>query len=628
MKKIFPILIISILVLSGLSAATPIKNTKKQSISETIHFSEPTLQEKDKYLSLNLPEATAYSCKKDNPTLPIVTKVYTFPFGTKINTVDVSFSEIREQEITKPIIPSPEFHIYSTGYITQTHNDQENTLTYTNLNIYPEKQWGYRTGAGLQKNDHVIYVTVHLYPTQYYPQKNMVSSAKTASIDIQYTLPENPIIFDEVYDLLIISPETFETALQPLIDHKNSIGIKTILTTLDNIPAVGVDEQESIKYYIKDAIETWDITNVLLVGAGVEDAELFPVRNAWLPSPPHEDYFPSDLYFADIYNATGGFCSWDNDGDGRYAEYQDDLPYIDVYPDVHLGKLPCNNVAEVNTIVDKIINYKAHNKMTKKIVLIGGDAVPGDPEGIYEDEYAHEKVMEKLPGYTPIKLWGSIGELTKSNIGKGFREMVDFVDFSGHGSPLSWATHPPEDETTWIPPQTIISPYDSFLYFDIDLYRLTNTKKLPVVVFTACSNNKYTESPDCIGWKMISKNNGGAIATFAEAGIGYGPDGTDFVERAIGWMEVKVFEELYTTKNLGQVWSNCISSYFNTFELELNSEDYQTMLEFSMFGDPTLTIEDGDEPQSYSINLPFFLQILERLIDYLPFLKQIFSLLA
>ena len=144
--------------------------------------------------------------------------------------------------------------------------------------------------------------------------------------------------------------------------------------------------------------------------------------------------------------------------------------------------------------------------MTEKIVLIGGDAVPGDLEGIYEDEYAHEKVMEKLPGYTPTKLWGSTGQLTKNNIGNGFRDNVDFVDFSGHGSSLSWATHPPEDETTWIPSSTIMSPYDSFLYFDIDLYRLTNAKKLPVVVFTACSNNKYTETPKCLAKTMEAES--------------------------------------------------------------------------------------------------------------------------
>ena len=134
--------------------------------------------------------------------------------------------------------------------------------------------------------EHVIYLTIHLYPLQYHPKLNIVSFSQKVTIDIAYTLPEKPVIFQEVYDLLIIAPATFETALQPLVDHKNSIGIETILTTLDDIPSVGVDEQESIKYYIKDAIENWDITYVLLVGAGVEDEELFPVRNVWLPSPP------------------------------------------------------------------------------------------------------------------------------------------------------------------------------------------------------------------------------------------------------------------------------------------------------------------------------------------------------
>ena len=596
MKKILPIIVIGILVLSGLGAATITEDNQEEYISETILLSEPTVQEKEDYVSLELPEATAQSWEKDKPTLPVVTKVYTFPFGTRIDTVEVTFSDVIEQEIAKPIMPSPELHIYSTEYISSTNREHEKILTYSDLPAYPDTQWGYRTGAGLQDEEHVIYLTVHLYPTQYHPQTNKLYSSKKATIDITYTPPENPVIFKEVYDLLIITPKAFETALQPLIDHKNSIGIETTLTTLEDIPSTGVDEQESIKYYIKDAIETWGITYVLLVGAGVKGKEIFPVRYAWVPSGGNEQYFPSDLYFADIYNETMEFSNWDKDGDGRFAEYPADIPNVDVFPDVYLGKLPCNDAGEVSDVVNKIINYKAHNKMTNKILQLGGDSVPGD--SIYEGEYANEKVLEKLPGYTSTQLWGSNGQLTKQNIAKGFKSNVDFVDISGHGSYASWATHPPNDESIWIPEKTLISPYAGFLYYEYDLYRINNAQKLPVVVFTACSNNKYTESATSIGWTTVSKANGGGIASFAESGMGHGPGGTAFVQHNIGWMEVKIFEELYNTKILGQAWANSVTEYYYTFESGLNLADYKTMLEFSMFGDPTLSIEDGDDPES------------------------------
>ena len=624
MKKIIiPISIVGILVLSGLGAVAVTESEKEEFISETIFFSQPMVNEKTDYVSIEITEATSASWETDKPKLPMVTKVYTFPFGTHVDNVEISFSDVIEQKISKPIEPAPESQIVSI-YASNKIEKQE-TLTYSDIDVYPDHRFSYKMGAGLKDEEHVIYLAVHFCPILYIPNENTIYYSTSATVDVTYTLPENPFIFLDEYDLLIIAPAEFESALQPLVDHKNSLDppVDTILVTLDEIPSVGVDEQESIKYYIKDAIESWGITYVLLVGAGVEDEELFPVRNVWLPSPPYEEYFPSDLYYADVYNATGGFSDWDYDGDEKYAEYPTDMPNVDVCPDVYLGKLPCNDVSEVNTMVDKIINYKAHNKMTNKILQVGGDTFPGSSQ--YEGEYANEKVLEKLPGYSTTRLWGTNGELTKSNIGKGFRSNVDFADFSGHGSWAGWSTHPPDDAETWIPPETTISPYNSFSYVDVDLYRLTNAKKLPVIMLNACSNNKYTEDPNCLGWKMLSKKNGGGIATFAASGIGYGVPG-DETARRFGWMEVKTFEELYNNKILGQVWGNCITDYYNTFEFYLGDIDWRTMIEFSMFGDPTLVIEDGDDPESVSMDIPLFLRFLQQHPHMFPILRQLLGL--
>jgi hypothetical protein len=334
----------------------------------------------------------------------------------------------------------------------------------------------------------------------------------------------------------------------------------------------------------------------------------------------YEDYFPSDLYYADIYNSTGGFSNWDVDLDGKYAEYPTDMDNIDVIPDLHLGKLPANNAEEVTWVVNKIIKYKAHNKMTKKILQCGGDTFTGD--SIYEGEYANTKVMEKLPGYKTTRLWGShpnpdydTKALTKLNIKRGFKNCVDFVDMSGHGNWALWGTHPPNDEDTWIPPETIISKYDGFLYTDFDLYIVNNGEKLPVCVYNSCSNNKYSEKPDCFGWATVRKEKGGGIADYAASGIGYGAQGTDETKRVMGWMEVRVFDELVTNKILGQCWTNCVAGYHNTFQSGFQMSDWKTMLEFSMFGDPTLVIEDGDNPKSIPVNIPLNIPLVNRLTE-------------
>jgi len=582
MEKFLPLLAVGILVLSGLGAVAIPGDLVQNKVTETINISRPILIEEEKYVKIDLLESDLNLIESGKPMLPKITKTYTFPFGTKITDVQVTFSEQIVETISKPVVPSAEAVVVSTIHTQKT--ETEKTVSYSEIGTYPENRYIFRKGAGLQDGEHVIFLTVNIFPIQYTPATNTICFSKTADVNIKYEMPAEPVTFANDYDLLIITPAQFEDELQPLVDYKNDDGTDTVLVTLDEIPDTGVDEQESIKYYIKDAIEEMGITYLLLVGAGVEGNELFPVRNAYIPSGDYEKYFPSDLYYADIYDGEGGFSSWDSDGDGKYAEVSgpfNDIADMDMYPDVYLGKLPCNNEAEVTTIVDKIIKYEEHNMMTNK----------GDPQDVNEGEFANTKVLEKLPGYTSIKLWASETQgadpLTKQNIADGFNGNVDFVDFSGHGSYASWATHAlddgdPETEVPWIPPKTIISPYTGWLYVDYDLFLVSNTEKHPVVIFNACSCNKYSESDTCIGWKTIRGNSGG-IASFGASGIGYGSHGTAEVERVWGWMEVHIFESLYNDKELGQVWANVINGYINSFiEDEWGGTDYKTRCQCSV----------------------------------------------
>jgi hypothetical protein len=639
MKKILSILVIGLFVLSGVGAiATPIEQNQKN-MTATINISKPIFNEKQDYIEINLLESDSNLIQSGKPLLPKITKVYTLPFGTKITDVKVTFSEEIQETVTKLVEPSPEALIVSSVYKSKTNNGK--IVNYDDIKTYPETRYSFRTGAGLQNSEHVIFLAVNIYPVQYTPSTNTVIYSKTATIDIDYSVPANPIKFGNEYNFLIITPSQFKDELQPLVDYKNGDGTSTMIVTLDEIPDTGVDKQESIKYYVKYAIETWGITYLLLVGAGVEDSELFPVRNAYIPSGNYEQYFPSDLYYADIYDSNGDFSTWDNDGDGKYAEViglSNDIPAMDMYPDVYLGKLPCNNEAEVTTIVDKIINYEEHNKMLNKIVQLGGDTfspIDGDKSGINEGEYVNSEVIKKLPGYESIKLWGSNNELTKNNIASEFKNGADFFDFSGHGSWASWATHPPgldpDGDAVWIPAKTVVppSPYTGWLYVDFDIFMLNNGYKLPVVILNACSCNKYSESPTCVGYKVLSKENGGGIASYAASGIGYGSYGTDESERLWGWMEIHIFEGLYKNKILGVVWANAINGYINSFidDEYWDDADYKTIVEMAMFGDPTLAIEDGKDPKSHSIdykleNYP----LLEKIMDKLPRLQTLLKI--
>jgi len=635
MRKILPILVVSILILSGLGAAALSGSEKEQIKKETVTFSRPVIEEKGQYITIDLKDATANLMEPGKPMIPKYTKIFTFPFGTKIKNVDVTLSGESQIEVTKLVTPAPERQIVSTLNILKNKNTKNKVVSYSDIEIYPTQRYSYRAGAGIENGEHVIFLTVNINPIRYKPSENLVYYSNDATIKVVYEPPEKTINFPDKYDFLIITPSDFKSAIQPLADYKNEKNVKTIISTLDEIPDVGVDKQESIKYYIKDAIENWGVKYVLIVGAGVEENEIFPVRYASIPSGQYEDSFPSDLYYADIYNSQGGFSSWDADNDGKYAEIKgvnNDLSALDMYPDVYIARIPANTPSELTLVVDKILNYYKHNKMLNTIVQIGGDTFPGDPEEINEGEFANSVVLNNLPGYISTKLWASEGGLTKGSIAAAFKAGVDFADFSGHGSPVSWATHPPEDDSIWLPEKTLISPYNGFLYLDFDLYNVNNGYKLPAVVFNACSTSKFSYSDSCLSYKVLKKPNGGGIASFGASGIGYGSYGTHEVERVWGWMEVHLFKEMYNIKILGNSWANAINLYINSYSSseDWGESDYKTVLEVSLFGDPTLAIQDGEDPKTRyvpTIEEPVIKQVLEKLLNYFPQLERILKII-
>jgi hypothetical protein len=124
----------------------------------------------------------------------------------------------------------------------------------------------------------------------------------------------------------------------------------------------------------------------------------------------------------------------------------------------------------------------------------------------------------------------------------------------------------------------------------------------------------------------LKQPNGGAIIAFGASGIGFGGQGTDEVKRNFGWMEVNTHEQIYTVKNLGQVWTNCITNYFNEHSPSLKKEDYKTLVEYSMFGDPTINAVNGDEPRLRDYSSDNF-SIFEGFCNYFPMIFRLFEIL-
>jgi hypothetical protein len=599
MKKFTPLCIIGIVVLSGLGAvAQPVaENTFEKG---TLHFSEPIVQNENNYLSVSLNEANSFLMKQNKPLLPSYTETYTFPFGTTIQSVTVTPHNIQMQTLTKDIEPTPQVEV-----VGQTSAaTKENPINY-GVDPYPSSWFDYRVGAGLYDGELRIIVNVDIYPVKYHPQGKILEWAQQADIVIQYTSSPQQTSSREDYQFVAIGPTEYSSQISPLITHKIDRGVTSKFVSLDDIyagtyfPVTGRDGQEKIKYFIKDAIENWLTVYVLIVGG----SNKVPVRetHVYIADDPlyGDEEFVSDLYYADIYNGTGGFCSWDSNGNNIFGEYhwQGQTDAVDLHPDVYLARLPATSGSQVTACVNKIKTYETtpgyQQTWFTNFVVVGGDSFE-DSNAVDEGEYANQKAIDVMTGFAPNKQWVTNGKLTGwvptgvANIKSAINTGCGFVDFSGHGNTNVWATHPHDDFATWVPTPTmgIISS---------DIQTLSNGDKLPIVTVEACSTAKFASNPNCFNWAFLYNSNGGAIGTFGCMGIGYGYPGTSVITAYSGKIGLDTYKayKLDQSQTFGEMWSKALNRYIKS---NMDDVDHKTVEEWAPFGDPSLAIGEQSQP--------------------------------
>jgi len=163
MKKIIPIMLIGVLVLSGLGAVA-VPETKENTFitliekTEIIPLSSPILIENDKYLSVELSEATSFLMNAGEPVLPKIAKFYILPVGSNIKDVSVEFSNVNKQMISKEIRPAPEPIIEGKDIKKAEVKSEE---IYSSSVVYPTNLYDYRIASGRYENEHVMFLIFH-----------------------------------------------------------------------------------------------------------------------------------------------------------------------------------------------------------------------------------------------------------------------------------------------------------------------------------------------------------------------------------------------------------------------------------------------------------------------------------
>ncbi len=580
------------LVLNG-NVVTPIDVGEIRCINSVFYFNKPCIVYRDGLSSITLDDANSYLIQPGYPLLPCDVEVFRLPFGSRVYSIDVEVSDVYEESLSGIVEPSPT--PYQLGLKTNGYRG----LNYSFI-IYPREWFSYRLGSGIYRGERTVFVNIELYPVRYNLVENKVIVARSMSITIKYTtIPSAPI--DKEYQLLVISPGEFAGDIQPLVDHKIKRNISTKLVLLDEIyngvyfPVEGGDDAEKIKYFIRNAVENWGTTFVLLVGG----IEWIPSRETHIVvSSSDQEVFVSDLYYADIYNASGGFSSWDTNNNSVFAEYNwfNHSDELDLYPDVYLGRLACVNRDEVRGVVGKIIEYEDNKAYTQdwftRLIVVGGDSFPDDSSGINEGEFVNEAVIKIMDGFIPDKIWDSNGRLSGyspsgvSEITTAFEKGAGFVDFSGHGAPSVYATHR-HNSSVWIPTPT----GGLYSYQVLDFH---NHGMYPIVITGACSVGKYSEDYECFSWSFVSNPYGGGIASMGATALGYAYVGRYVTYGLIEGMTTSMFKAYKRgALTFGEIWVDGLNLYLRR---HLTAGDYKTILEWQPFGDPSLAVSEKSNP--------------------------------
>lgn len=623
MVGIIVVLFVGTSTLAGIHTPVFQNEGELQKIATTLSFETPTLriEENAMYSVVKAEADMAYLMHEGAPVLPYRTEVLTFPAGTKIQQVRATTSPVHTMHLEKPLQHAPESLAYDAAHHRMT--TAERTL-HREGELYPSDWISYHVGAGIRDGKHVIILSIQVYPVRYMPVSQELYHVSEINVTVAYELPSQPLFVTDAYDMIIIAPSEFSDALQPLLDHKEQHGIATRLVTLDEIyggtvfEVQGRDDAEKVKYFIKSAVEEWGIHYVMLVGGrqrGFATQWWCPVRYTNLDAGDGDKQFLSDLYFSDIYKYDNGelvFEDWDSNGNGIFGEWNwRGRDILDMYPDVYIGRLACRTLQELQIVVEKILTYEttAHEgSWSKNYVGIGGDTFPGDQW--YDGEESISKVMEYLDplGYQFIPLFTSDNTLSSGNdILTAINEGCGLLQFEGHGTPTSWATHKPQSEE-----------WDVYIN-EIQFMRLKNTGMYPVCIVGGCSNSKFDitlfklldlrnlsaiiehgeAGPESFSWWLASKKDGGSIATIGCTSYGYGKPGDadhdgifDGIQYRGGFIDIEFFR-VYAQEGkdiVGEAHAEAITNYLTKFPPMSNLIDGKTVEEWCLFGDPSLKI--------------------------------------
>ncbi len=375
-------------------------------------------------------------------------------------------------------------------------------------------------------------------------------------------------------DYIIITHADFLNTIQPLAAYRASQGFRVRVVDVQDIYDEfngGVFDPQAIQSFLSYAYLHWAApvpVFVLLVGDGHMDFK--------------NNYGNSGSFYIPPY--LGEFDPWigETASDNRYVTVRGD----DILPDMYIGRLPVNSVAETSAMVTKILSYDQaplQGDWNTHLTFVADNADLGGNFPVHSDliadhlssGYTAEKIYYGLPPYQNAAD-------AQAAIINAINQGRLIVHFTGHASIPDWAS------------EKLIS------VTSID--SLTNTDNYPLFLPMTCQEGYFIRpTVPSLAESLVRASEKGAIGSFSPAGFGLA-NGHDILAQGI----YQAFFNDGTTQ-FGA------ATTFAKYYLAANGPGFGDLIDtYNLFGDPAsqLKISPTDVTVSFSAKaLPGTIQL-------------------
>ena len=344
-------------------------------------------------------------------------------------------------------------------------------------------------------------------------------------------------------DYVAIGTPDFLEPLKPLLDWRQTQGLKTLAVPIDAIYDqfnFGVPDPEAIRSFLQYATKSWSSAPkyVLLAGGTTYDRFAYTV-------PPTANRVPT--FF--IQTAYGGETA----SDVGFAQLNGEAA-----PSIAIGRMPARDPNQIKVLVKKILDYEGaapDGDWKQRVVAVadGQDASFKAEAQTFIDRFGapyQTRLINPAAGATDA-VQQVLGDLNAGSL---------LVAYFGHGSITQWGK-------------------DNIFTVN-DVAALKNGGRLPVVINMTCLTGLFTHPKiDSLADTLLWKEEGGAVAVLAPTSLTL-PADQSFLSNALVTAYLAD-----PTKPIGDL---VLSAWRTVATDSPNSQD--VLRTFLLFGDPALRL--------------------------------------